>query len=262
MTKNIEDMKNIENIISKLLHKKVILDSHCVNKLLATGFKDRNKLVYIIRIVFWDIVERLAMKLSDLVISVSAIEKKYIEDEYHIENSKVILVPHESDLEIAKYTDIDANALKGRLNIQNRKVIAFVGDLRAVQNYDAASFIVDELAPDVLKKRDDIVFLIIGKGQEYFVEDISPAVIFTGFVEDLGRYLSISDICIAPMRLGGGVKTKVLDYIKYNKNILTTSIGAQGIEDQLTKGRISKIEDFPDRLLELLGDKSENDSKC
>lgn len=242
------------NLIAKMLGKKVILDTHCVNKLLALGFKDRNRLAYIARIVFWDIVERLVMRLSDIVIAVSAKERQYIQSEYHIRSSKTILIPHTSDLPRMDYLDNDLRVLRDRLKLGDKKIITFVGDLRAVQNYDAAYFIISELAPAILKERNDVVFLIIGKGEESFSGKESTGVVFTGFVEDLGRYLAISDICIAPMRVGGGVKTKVLDYINYHKTILTTPIGAEGLEDNLQEGQITKIDDFSHRLLEMLRD--------
>jgi hypothetical protein len=245
------------NIIAKIYRKKVILDTHCVNKLLALGFKNRNRLVYGIRLVFWHIIESMVTKLSDLVIAVSAKDIEYLETEYHLQRSKLVLIPHVLDsASVITYTDKEISKIKEELKIADKKVVTFVGDLGAVQNYDAAQFIVNELAPKVLKNRSDVIFLIVGKGKELFTSKTSlrPGIIFTGFVENLAKYLSISDICIAPMRVGAGIITKVLDYINYEKNILTTPIGAEGLQNYLKPSQVCRIEDFSSYLMEALED--------
>ncbi|MEM3786063.1 MAG: glycosyltransferase family 4 protein [Nitrososphaeria archaeon] len=56
-----------------------------------------------------------------------------------------------------------------------------------------------------------------------------PNVVFTGFIKELAPFLDISDVCIAPLRVGAEVKTKILTYMIYGKPIVTTPIGIQGI---------------------------------
>lgn len=242
------------NLIAKIYRKRVVLDTHLINKLLASEFKQRDKLVYVVRTLFWHLFESFTMKLSDIIIVVSDKEKRYVENEYHVKTSKIRLIPHTTDCPLSIYTDEELQELRRSLNIDNNRVILFVGDLLAVQNQDAANFIVNELAPNILNQRDDVVFLIVGRGDELFSKNNrSSHIIFTGFVQDLGKYLSISDVCIAPMRVGAGTKTKVLDYIKYRRKILTTAIGAEGLENYSEYMQICKIDEFADRLSILLG---------
>ena len=248
------------NLIAKIYHKKVILDTHCVNKLLALGFKNRSRFVYSIRLLFWHVIESLVTKLSDLIITVSAKETEYLETEYHVPRSKLILIPHVSETSVVAYTDKEISEIKKELKIANKKVVTFIGDLRAIQNYDATQFIVNDLAPGVLKNRNDVIFLIVGKGKELFISNASlhQGIIFTGYVDNLAKYMSISDICIAPMRVGAGIKTKVLDYINYHKKILTTSIGAEGLENYLQSSQVCRIEDFSSCLVKILDEISSN----
>jgi glycosyltransferase involved in cell wall biosynthesis len=245
------------NIIAKIYRKKVILDTHCVNKLIALGFKNRSRLVYGIRVVFWHIIESLVTKLSDLVVAVSAKDIEYLETEYHLHRSKLVLIPHVLEsASVVTYTDKEISQIKEELKIADKKVVTFVGDLGAVQNYDAAQFIVSELAPRVLRNRNDVIFLIVGKGKELFTSNNSlyPGIIFTGFVDNLAKYMSISDVCIAPMRVGAGIITKVLDYSNYEKNILTTPIGAEGLENYLKPSQVCRIEDFSSCLVKTVED--------
>jgi hypothetical protein len=250
------------NFIAKVYRKKVILDTHCVNKLLALSFKNRSRLIYGIRLLFWHVIESLVTKLSDLVVAVSAKEIEYLETEYHLQKSKLILIPHVLETScVMAYTDKEISKIKEELKIANKRVVTFIGDLRAVQNYDAVQFIVNELAPRILKNRNDVIFLIVGKGEELFTSNTSlhHGIIFTGFVDNLAKYMSISDICIAPMRVGAGIKTKVLDYINYKKNILTTPIGAEGLENYLQPSQVCRIEDFNSCLVKILEDISSNE---
>ena len=243
------------NFIAKIYRKKVILDTHCVNKLLALSFKNRNRFIYGSRLVFWHIIESLVTKLSDLVVAVSVKEIEYLEKEYHLHKSKLILIPHVLETSSGvKYTDEQISNIKEELRIAGKIVVTFIGDLRAVQNYDAVEFIVNELAPEVLKDRNDVIFLIVGKGKELFSSNSSlyDAIIFTGFVDNLAKYISISDICIAPLRVGAGIKTKVLEYINYQKDILTTPIGGEGLENYLQPSQVCRIEDFSSCLVKIL----------
>lgn len=243
------------NFIAKMYNKKVILDTHCVNKLLALSFKNRSRFIYGSRLVFWHIIESLVTKLSDLVIAVSVKEIEYLEKEYHLEKSKLILIPHVLESSSAtRYTDKQISTIKKELRIAGKKVVTFVGDLHAVQNYDAVEFIVNELAPAVLRNRNDVIFIIVGKGRELFSgkSSLYDGIIFTGFVDNLAKYISISDICIAPLRVGAGIKTKVLEYINYRKDILTSPIGAEGLENYLQPSQICRIEDFSSCLVKVL----------
>jgi hypothetical protein len=249
------------NFIAKMYHKKVILDTVNVNKLIARNFKDQSRLIYGIRVLFWHVFESMATKLSDLVVAVSEKDLEYLESEYHLHKSKLILIPHVVDRpSVVTYTEEEISRIKEELKIANKKVVTFVGDLRAVQNYNAAQFVVNELAPRILKNRKDVIFLIVGKGEELFTSNASSydGIMFTGFVDNLAKYMSISDICIAPMRVGAGIKTKVLDYINYHKNILTTPIGAEGLESYLQPSQVCRIEDFSSRLLKSLENISSN----
>lgn len=240
------------NIIAKLLRKKVILDTHCINKLLARKFKKKNVLIYFLRTFLWDILERLTIRLSDIIITVSEKEKEFVTKEYKVQELKVFVVPNiiEPPKKIPKER---IENLRKKLGLKDKIIVTFLGNLESVQNADAVEYIINELAPWFWKKRKDVVFLIIGKGNEKFNCNL-PNVMFTGFVEDLAPYLAISDICIAPLRVGGGTKTKILEYIVYGKPVITSTIGIEGLESFVSFGRIkvASIDMFKHVLLKTI----------
>lgn len=219
----------IANVLAKILRKRVVLDTHGINKLMAMHYRKRRISVYFLRTLFWDILERLTMRFSDIVVVVSEKERKFVVDEYGVAESKVFTVPNVVELPKTATTADVTSALRRKLGLENKIIVAFLGDLAVVQNADAVEFITNELAPKIWKKRKDVTFLIIGKMRKTDRSSL-PNVIFTGFVEDLGSYLSISDVCIAPLRVGCGVKTKMLEYLIHGKPIVTTIIGAEGLD--------------------------------
>lgn len=73
---------------------------------------------------------------------------------------------------------------------------------------------------------------------------------------DVRPFISNSDVCIVPLRIGGGTRLKILEYFAMEKPVISTSIGAEGID--AIDGKHLIIEDdiskFPDRINELLND--------
>lgn len=239
-------------IISKVARKNIIFDTHCINRLLAKNYKKRNLLVYFLRTIFWDFLERFAIKMSDVIITVSESEKEFVIKEYKAPETKVFVVPNivEPPRKVPKEV---AEGLRGKLGLKNKIVVTFVGNLESVQNADAVEYIINELAPWFWKKRRDVVFLIIGRGKDRFKCDL-PNVVFTGFVKELGPYLVMSDICIAPLRVGAGIKTKIIEYLAYGKTVITTPIGIEGLENFINPNivHICSIEAFKDVLYEVI----------
>ena len=51
----------------------------------------------------------------------------------------------------------------------------------------------------------------------------------TGYVESVIPFYRMTDVVVCPLRIGGGVKVKVLEALNAGKAIVSTSIGAQGL---------------------------------
>ena len=154
-------------LLSKLFGKKILLDTHCVNKLLAIGYKGRKPLIYLIRKYLWDILERFSTNLSDLVIAVSEKEKKFIEEEYKIRESNISVIPNVVEIPKKKSVNFELEKLKKKWGLENKLIITIVGELESVQNKDAAECIINELAPYFWENMRDLIFLIVGKGGEF-----------------------------------------------------------------------------------------------
>jgi glycosyltransferase involved in cell wall biosynthesis len=63
----------------------------------------------------------------------------------------------------------------------------------------------------------------------------SEDVAVVGFVPETTSYLFSSDISIAPLRYGGGIKGKIGEALAHGLPVVTTSIGAEGFGFQVDK---------------------------
>jgi len=246
-------------ILAKLLGKTVVLDTHCINKLLALGYKERSFLKYMVRKNAWDVLERFSIKLSDKIIAVSKRELEFIKNEYKISSSKIFVVPNVMETPRMEFFEGELRELEKRWGLKNKTIVTFVGNLKSVQNRDAVQYILSDLAPFFLKKRGDAVFLIIGQGNEQI--NCAPSnTIFTGYVENIAPFLMASKVCIAPLRIGSGIKTKVLEYMAYGKTVVTTPIGIEGLILDKAFLIVCGIDTFPETLLHAIENLNESDA--
>ena len=57
-----------------------------------------------------------------------------------------------------------------------------------------------------------------------------PRIEFTGFVPDLRPHLAEAAAVVVPLRLGGGTRLKIVEAMAMGKAIVSTTLGAEGIE--------------------------------
>ncbi|MEM5829579.1 MAG: glycosyltransferase [Candidatus Aenigmatarchaeota archaeon] len=186
-----------------------------------TGRKEIYKpLIWLIRYIELD-----AIKKSNLVICLS-------------DNDKKILIHHKvSPKKISVLLPFYITRKKRKLKppkklkqiLKDKFVIGFVG-AKFEPNIISVRNIIK-----IAKKLEDknIVFLILGKVCDVFKkrENIPSNVILKGFVKDLDSYLSLCDAFINPKTIcDTGVEIKIFDYLKFNKPIISTEMGARGFE--------------------------------
>jgi glycosyltransferase involved in cell wall biosynthesis len=111
--------------------------------------------------------------------------------------------------------------------------LLFVGTLSYFPNVDAARFLCLELLP-VLRRltHRPIRIEIVGTGDVSAIRrlDIDPAVTIHGFVEDLTPLYAAADVVVVPLRAGGGTRIKILEAFGYGVPVVSTTLGAEGID--------------------------------
>lgn len=106
--------------------------------------------------------------------------------------------------------------------------IMFWGAMNRNENEDAVIYFLEKIWNSIDKK--DTKFYIVGsKPSERIKSFSSENVIVTGFVKDPKEYFEVMDVSVIPLRLGAGIKIKVLESLANNIPVITTSVGAEGI---------------------------------
>lgn len=111
-------------------------------------------------------------------------------------------------------------------------VIVLVGSMDLRMNIDAARWFATEVFPEVRRRVAGAEFWIVGRNPSDDVRRLAveDGIFITGTVEDVRPFYEQAKVAIAPYRLGGGTKLKVLEAMGRGVPLVATPTGAQGIE--------------------------------
>jgi glycosyltransferase involved in cell wall biosynthesis len=141
--------------------------------------------------------------------------------------------------------------------------IVFVGNFAHPPNADAARFLTDEIFPPIRRRFADVELWIVGAdAPRELTARAGEGVVVTGFVPDVGIHLADATIVVAPIRLGGGMRVKVLEAMAAGRAIVATSRAIDGV--RATHGRELLVADdaasFRDAIAALLDDPARRDA--
>ena len=118
-------------------------------------------------------------------------------------------------------------------NFENRRGILFVGGFAHRPNADAVTYFLDEIFPRVLEKLPDAKFHIVGSDPPPEIAGrASDSVIVEGFVPNIAPLFENCRVFVAPLRFGAGMKGKVGQALAHGLPVVTTAIGAEGMNLQ------------------------------
>lgn len=111
--------------------------------------------------------------------------------------------------------------------------VLFVGPLYRLENVDGLTWFATEAWPQVRAAHPSARLVVAGslpRHPDAALEAV-PGIDLRGFVDDLDSLYATASVVVAPLRLGAGVKFKVLEAIAHGAPVVTTSIAAEGIGD-------------------------------
>ncbi|MDQ2721444.1 MAG: glycosyltransferase family 4 protein [Bacteroidota bacterium] len=218
---------------------KVIVHSHNIE---AERFKTLGKW-------WWKILwhyEKFVHNKADFTFCISQADRDYIYKNYKTayERSSVItygiswnIIPSIIEKEIAK-----DKLFKEYLFLPGTFLFLFNGTLNYGPNLDAVKNIVDKINPLFIKKGINYKIIICGKGLPEEMNELKEYanrnIIYAGFVDDITTYFLGADVFVNPVTDGGGIKTKLVEALGYDLNVVSTSNGAIGVEENICNHKL------------------------
>ncbi len=112
--------------------------------------------------------------------------------------------------------------------------VTFLGGMHWPPNADGIAWFADSIWPRVAAAAPEAVLTVIGRKPPRRLAELAreARVEVAGFVSDLARHLSETAVFIVPLRSGAGMRVKILDAWCWKLPVVSTTIGAEGIESQ------------------------------
>lgn len=109
--------------------------------------------------------------------------------------------------------------------------VTFVGGLHWPPNEDGVAWFTRAVWPAVKSAVPDAIFTVVGRRSSRPSSwHMGEAVEFAGYVADLAPYLEQTAVFIVPLMAGGGMRVKILDAWAHALPVVSTTVGAEGME--------------------------------
>jgi polysaccharide biosynthesis protein PslH len=125
-----------------------------------------------------------------------------------------------------------ARPLRCQREVAAEPRLMYLGNYAYEPNADAARFLVDEVLPLVRAAWPTAGLSLVGNAPPDWLRaraEADPRLEVTGLVPDVAAHLAACDVMVLPLRIGGGVKVKVLEGLAAGVPVVTTPAGAQGL---------------------------------
>jgi polysaccharide biosynthesis protein PslH len=127
---------------------------------------------------------------------------------------------------------VDTSRLAPQPGAPSTTDLLFFGRMDYQPNRDALDYFAAEILPR-LRERLDVTVNIVGAGIDARMEELAranPELRMVGRVDDIRAAIASAAIVIVPLRMGGGTRLKILEALAMGKAIVSTSIGAEGLD--------------------------------
>lgn len=224
----------------KYTDAKIIIDSHNIK------FVERQRTGLSYDALNIEKQKELAVyRKTDLLITVTEYEQKILEK---LVKTRIETVS--TGTEIPSYI----RGFKGRTNI------LYVGYMRNYQNEDAVVSFCREVFPYIKRELPGIKLYIVGNAPTEEVQKLNGNdIIVKGHVMDVTVYFSSFLASVAPLKIGSGMKSKIIESLAWGCPVVSTSVGVEGME--LTPDKEVLIadtdEEFTESIVKLYNNEKE-----
>ncbi|MEI7500973.1 MAG: glycosyltransferase, partial [Bacteroidota bacterium] len=126
-----------------------------------------------------------------------------------------------------------------------------LGSMNWIPNHEGIRWFLVNVWPDVHKQFPELKYYLAGREMPGWMSSLDIRnVIVVGEVEEASAFLASKAIMIVPLFSGSGIRVKIIEGMAAGKTIISTSIGAEGIN--YTNRENILIADAPCEFFEMI----------
>jgi glycosyltransferase involved in cell wall biosynthesis len=190
--------------------------------------------------------ERDMCASADVVITVTDRDRDLLSNTSGI-SSQFVTVP----------IGIDSTPIQRGPRPSNSQTLITVGTLFYPPNADGIEWFICSVYPLVKRSVPLVNFVAAGRRPPRRLTSLAksdPSISLPGYVDDVGELAAQAAVFVVPIRVGGGMRVKILEAFAMEIPVVSTSVGCEGIE--ASHGRdilvADTAEDFAQHLVTLL----------
>lgn len=166
-------------------------------------------------LLFWLqiwLYEKKYLKRYNQIYTVSAKDQRYLQRIYELSST---VVPN--GIEAIDF-----------ISTHKTKILrlGFIGSISHPPNLYALNYFLEKISPLLDKNNLDYKFYLAGHNPDI----ANSKIVNLGVVDDVKNFYQQIDILVAPIFSGSGTRIKILEALSYGIPVLTTTIGAEGID--------------------------------
>jgi len=163
-----------------------------------------------------------ACRTADQVIAVSPADRQALLE--IAPEARIAVVPNGVDT--AHYAPLPP------LSEARPPTLVFTGRMDFRPNVDAVQWFCREIWPHIRAAVPRARFQVVGRGPTPAVQALGerPGVEIVGEVTDDRPFIGQADLYVLPMRFGGGIRFKLLQALAMERAVVSTPLGAEGVE--------------------------------
>ena len=189
----------------------------------------------------------------DFTLIISEFEMKLLQNTFKIDENLLCYLPFLLD-------QLKTSAMNNYPDFEDRTDFMTIGNFKHKPNLESVIYLKRTIWPLIRKKLPNTNVIIYGAylpDQVKQMHNPSEGFIVKGWTDNKKKVFANARVCLAPLQFGAGLKGKLLDTMNFCTPNITTSIGAEGMHNNLPwNGFITDDnKDFALKAIELYNNK-------
>lgn len=183
----------------------------------------------------------------DAIVPITEVDQKVVSDYNSTINTFVSPTGVDSSDYINKVKDFDQNS------------VFHFGSLNWMPNVEGVKWFLENAWPIINEAKPELKFFIAGRDMPDWISDLNGKnnVVVVGEVDDAAEFYGSKNVMVVPLLSGSGMRIKMIEGMAAGKPIVSTKIGAEGIDVTPNKDVIitDDPESFAKAVIELINNK-------